>query len=195
MPYETAAKRFTEERIVDPLKLTIDSGSFLEKIREVLQISDDVPEVDTPFNPDAFLASGLEISDARRSLESGGIEALSDFGIDIKSLLRQVGNRVGQELSFSLRNIEGNIEFLNEMMDWWEYAGLGQLSYDIDPEFHILVEHPPEKPGSLPIHSLDDGIIEGALMSRYPDESGVKVIRTTSQDSEISVRYEINFDN
>ena len=195
VPYETASKRFTEERIVDPLKLTIDSGSFLEKIREVLQISDDVPEVDTPFKPDAFLASGLEISDARRSLESGGIEALSDFGIDIKSLLRQVGNRVGQELSFSLRNIEGNIEFLNEMMDWWEYAGLGQLSYDIDPEFHILVDHPPEKPGSLPIHSLDDGIIEGALMSRYPDESGVKVTRTTSKDSEISVRYEINFDN
>ena len=122
VPYETASKRFTEERIVDPLKLTIDSGSFLEKIREVLQISDDIPEEDTPFNPDAFLASGLEISDARRNLESGGIEALSAFGIDIESLLRQVGNRVGEELSFSLRNIEGNIEYLNEIMDWWEFA-------------------------------------------------------------------------
>ena len=159
IPYEVASKRFTEERIVDPLKLTIDSGSFLEKIREVLQISDDIPEGDTPFNPDAFLASGLEISDARRNLESGGIEALSAFGIDVRHLLRQVGNRVGQELSFSLRNIDGNIEFLSEMMDWWEYAGLGQLSYDIDPQFHILVDHPSVKPGSLPIQSLDDGII------------------------------------
>ena len=96
IPYEIASKRFTEERIVDPLKLTIDSGSFLEKIRDVLQISDDIPEGDTPFNPDAFLASGLEISDARRNLESGGIEALSAFGIDVQHLLRQVGNRVGQ---------------------------------------------------------------------------------------------------
>ena len=39
IPYEIASKRFTEERIVDPLKLTIDSGSFLEKIRDVLQLS------------------------------------------------------------------------------------------------------------------------------------------------------------
>ena len=195
VPYETASKRFTEERIVDPLKLTIDSGSFLEKIREVLQISDDIPEEDTPFNPDAFLASGLEISDARRNLESGGIEALSAFGIDIESLLRQVGNRVGEELSFSLRNIEGNIEYLNEIMDWWEFAGLGQLSYDIDPEFHILVEHPNDKPGVLPIHSLDDGIIEGALLTRYPEESGVVVTRNILEDKKNTVRYDINFNS
>ena len=195
IPYEVASKRFTEERIVDPLKLTIDSGSFLEKIRDVLQISDDIPEGDTPFNPDAFLASGLEISDARRNLESGGIEALSAFGIDVKHLLRQVGNRVGQELSFSLRNIDGNIEFLNEMMDWWEYAGLGQLSYDIDPLFHILVEHPSSKPGGLPIYSLDDGIIEGALLSRYSDDSSVEITRTTIKNAENSVKYDINFNS
>ena len=192
IPYEVASKRFTEERIVDPLKLTIDSGSFLEKIREVLQISDDIPEGDTPFNPDAFLASGLEISDARRNLESGGIEALSAFGIDVRHLLRQVGNRVGQELSFSLRNIDGNIEFLSEMMDWWEYAGLGQLSYDIDPQFHILVDHPSVKPGSLPIQSLDDGIIEGTLLSRYSDDPSVEITRTTIENS---VKYEINFNS
>ena len=195
IPYEVASKRFTEERIVDPLKLTIDSGSFLEKIREVLQISDDIPEGDTPFNPDAFLASGLEISDARRNLESGGIEALSAFGIDVRHLLRQVGNRVGQELSFSLRNIDGNIEFLSEMMDWWEYAGLGQLSYAIDPQFQIIVDHPSENPGRLPIQSLDDGIIEGALLSRYSDDPTVEITRTTIENSENSVKYEINFNS
>ena len=81
------------------------------------------------------------------------------------------------------------------MMDWWEYAGLGQLSYDIDPEFHILVEHPPQRADGLPIHSLDDGIIEGALMSRYPHESGVNVTRTTTGDSNMSVKYEINFNS
>ena len=94
-----------------------------------------MPEVDTPFNAEAFIASSLEISEARKKLQLGGISSLSAFGINTESLLRQVGNRVGEELAFSLRNIEDHIEFLNEMMDWWEYTGLGQLNYDIDPTF------------------------------------------------------------
>ena len=114
--------------------------SFLDRMRDVLQIQEELPDTDTPFDLNAFMASGLEVSEARRSLESGGIRSLSSFGIDISSLMRQVGNRIGEELTFSLRQIEGNIEFLNEMMDWWEYAGLGKLSYDIEPEFHIKVE-------------------------------------------------------
>ena len=36
IPFEAASKRFTEEKIVDPLKLTLDSGSFLDKIRSCL---------------------------------------------------------------------------------------------------------------------------------------------------------------
>ena len=31
--------------------------------------------------------------------------------------MRQVGNRVGQELSFSLGGLEQEIDFLNEMMN------------------------------------------------------------------------------
>ena len=190
VPYGTASKRYTEERIMDPLKLTIDSGSFLEKIREVLNISEDLPEDDTPFNPDAFLASGLEISGARKALEKGGIESLEAFGIDTSSLLRQVGNRVGNELAFSLRNLDDNIDFLNEMMDWWEYAGLGQLSYDLDPIFHIKVESIPTPEGALPMDVLDDGIIEGALLSRYPLGGDVTVERVVENSS---IRYNLIF--
>ena len=99
IPFELASKRFTEERIVNPLKLTLDGGSFLDRIRDVLQISEELPESDAPFNLDAFMASGLEISDARKKLGTGGIECLSTFGIDVGSLLRQVGNRIGEELA------------------------------------------------------------------------------------------------
>ena len=186
IPFDTASKRYTEERITDPLKLTLNEGSFLEKIREVLMIEKDLPEEDTPFNIDAFMASGLEISDARKKLNHGGIASLRDFGIDLESLMRQIGNRVGQELAFSLRGISQEIEFLNEMMDWWEHAGLGTLSYDLEPEFHIKVQFSefPEG-GELPVWALDDGIIEGALQSRYPEGGEIAVTREViSKDPE-----------
>ena len=178
IPFDSASKRFTEEKITDPLRLTLNEGSFLEKIREVLMIKEELPEEDTPFNVEAFLASGLEISDARKKLNQGGVKSLEAFGIDMFSLLRQVGNRVGEELSFSLRGINQEIEFLNEMMDWWEHAGLGSLSYDLEPEFHITVRFAEMSDGDgLPIWALDDGIIEGALGARYPEEGEITVSR------------------
>ena len=185
IPFELASKRFTEERIVDPLKLTLDGGSFLDRIRDVLQISEELPESDTPFNLDAFMASGLEISDARKKLGTGGISSLSTFGIDIGSLLRQVGNRIGEELAFSLRKIDGHVEFLSEMMDWYEYAGLGELSYDADPIFHIKVHLLPDADNSdqLPLWELDDGIIEGTLLSRYSSMKEVIIERIQSEDN------------
>ena len=193
IPFETASKRYTEDRITDPLRLTLNEGSFLEKIRDVLMIEEEIPEDDTPFNIDAFLASGLEISDARNKLSVGGIASLGAFGIDLPSLMRQVGNRVGEELAFSLRGIDQEIEFLNEMMDWWEHAGLGVLSYDLEPEFHIKVQFSelPEVEG-LPIWALDDGIIEGALSARYPEGSEITVLREViSKEPEGLHRYSL----
>ena len=83
-------------------------------------------------------------------------------------MLRQIGNRIGREISFSLRGIEHDIEFLDEMMDWWEYAGLGKLEYDVDPTFHVRVGLPPtcrKSRCALPMWEMDDGIIEGALQA------------------------------
>ena len=191
--FDIASKRFTEQKIVEPLKLTLDSMSFLDRMRDVLQIQEELPDTDTPFDLNAFMASGLEVSEARRSLESGGIRSLSSFGIDISSLMRQVGNRIGEELTFSLRQIEGNIEFLNEMMDWWEYAGLGKLSYDIEPEFHIKVEFGSAelKDDELPLWALDDGIIEGALLARYSPDGEVMVQREQNDDLDEFCRYNL----
>ena len=184
--FEAASKRFTEDRIVDPLRVTLEGGSFLDRFREVLEIDENLPEEDTPFNPDAFLASSGEINKARKKLLAGGILEISSFGINLSDILSQVGMRIGEELSFSLRSIEGDIEFLNEMMDWWEHAGLGTLSYDLEPEFHIKVQFSefPEG-GELPVWALDDGIIEGALQSRYPEGGEITVTREViSKDPE-----------
>ena len=187
--FEAASKRFTEDRIVDPLRVTLEGGSFLDRFREVLEIDENLPEEDTPFNPDAFLASSGEINKARKKLLAGGILEISSFGINLSDILSQVGMRIGEELSFSLRSIEGDIEFLNEMMDWWEHAGLGELSYGIDPSFHIkaiLLQDSTSK-DSLPLDELDGGIIEGALRSRFEGTTGASIHR--EMDSEGSLIY------
>ena len=187
--FEAASKRFTEDRIVDPLRVTLEGGSFLDRFREVLEIDENLPEEDTPFNPDAFLASSGEINKARKKLLAGGILEISSFGINLSDILSQVGMRIGEELSFSLRSIEGDIEFPNEMMDWWEHAGLGELSYGIDPSFHIkaiLLQDSTSK-DSLPLDELDGGIIEGALRSRFEGTTGASIHR--EMDSEGSLIY------
>ena len=194
--FDSAKKRFTEERIVDPLRLTIGEGSFLEQFRDALNFSGELPDEDTPFNPDSFLASSNEINQARAALQDGTVFSLQQLGIDITTMLRQVGHRIGSELAFSLRNIEGHVEFLSELMDWWEYAGLGELEYDTVPFFHIKVNltHPPvEEEEVLPLWELDDGIIEGALRARYPEESNVRVRREDGQSDEELWRYTLIF--
>ena len=193
---ESAKKRFTEERIVDPLRLTVGEGSFLEQFRDALDFSGELPDEDTPFNPESFLESSKGINQARAALQDGSVFSLHQLGIDIKTMLRQVGQRIGEELAFSLRNIEGHVEFLSELMDWWEYAGLGELEYDTSPFFHIKVNltHPPtDKDDALPLWELDDGIIEGALLSRYPEGSNVIVRKEENEDDDELWRYTLIF--
>ena len=185
--FETAVARYTENQISDPLKLTIGEGSFLKNISEALNFDGEFPEEDTPFDPKAFFAAGKEVNVARKKLTAGKLSNLKVLGIDIGLMLRQIGNRVGQEIAFSLRGIENDIEFLDEMMDWWEYAGLGILEYDVDPEFHVKVglSHPPvEDPDALPMWEMDDGIIEGALKTRFSKDSDV-VIRRVEGSGEV----------
>ena len=194
--FNSAKKRFTEEKIVDPLRLTVGDGSFLEQFRDALNFSGELPDEDTPFNPDSFLASSNEINQARAALQDGTVFSLHQLGIDIKTMLRQVGHRIGEELAFSLRKIDGHVEFLSELMDWWEYAGLGELEYDTVPFFHIKVNltHPPvEKADVLPLWELDDGIIEGALRSRYPEDSNVRIRREIAQGEDELWRYTLIF--
>jgi len=181
IPFEQAVKRFTEQQIVDPLKIEIGQGSFLEKLRSALGVDLSLPEEDTPFDPDAMIKAGIEVNTARRKLAKNSLSSLTILGFDLEKMMRQVGRRVGEELAFTLRGIDDQIEFLNEMMDLWEAAGLGTLSYDFDPSFHVRVglnEMPePENKEVLPLWEMDDGIVEGALMSRYPEEGEVQINR------------------
>ena len=85
------------------------------------------------------------------------------------------------------------------MMDWWEYAGLGRLEYGIDPVFHVQVglDHPPsDDPDVLPMWELDDGIIEGALMTRFPRDGQVSIRRFDGTgESDDLWRYHIIMNN
>jgi sugar-specific transcriptional regulator TrmB/predicted hydrocarbon binding protein len=193
--FEIAKVRFTEERIVDPLRLTVGEGSFLDSFRGALGFTGDLPDEDTPFNPQSFMASGNELNEARMTLQTGRLESLRVLGIDIGSILRQVGNRIGSELAFSLRTIDGHFEFLNEMMDWWEHAGLGEIDYDLDPTFHVkvyLTNKQGDSEDSLPLFELDDGIIEGVLATRYPEDGEVGIRREDGEGDEHS-RYHLLF--
>ncbi len=193
--FDIARKRFTEEKIVDPLRLTVGEGSFLESFTKSLGFSPNLPVEDTPFDPQSFLASGSELNEARLMLQDGKLENLKALGIDIGAILRQVGNRIGRELAFSLRTIKGHLEFLNEMMDWWEHAGLGELDYEMHPTFHVKVimnHEDKDVEGSLPLAELDDGIIEGVLNARYPMDSEV-LIRREDGDGEEFSKYHLIF--
>jgi sugar-specific transcriptional regulator TrmB len=194
--YEKAVKRYTDNQITDPLRLTIGEGSFLKNISEALDFDGEFPEKDTPFDPEAFFAAGKEVNIARRKLAEGKLSNLKVLGIDIGLMLRQVGNRVGQEIAFSLRGLENDIEFLDEMMDWWEYAGLGRLQYDVDPTFHVKVGlfHPPtDDPDVLPMWEMDDGIIEGALIKRFSKNPNIAIQRLEGSNSENDLwRYMIH---
>jgi sugar-specific transcriptional regulator TrmB/predicted hydrocarbon binding protein len=193
--FEIAKVRFTEERIVDPLRLTVGEGSFLDSFRTALGFAGELPDEDTPFDPRSFLASGNELNEARMELQSGRLESLRILGIDIGGILRQVGNRIGSELAFSLRSIDSHVEFLNEIMDWWEHAGLGEIDYDLDPTFHVkvyLTNNETDVQDALPLFELDDGIIEGVLSTRYPEDGEVSIRREEGDGDEYS-RYHLLF--
>ena len=178
--FDTAVARYTDNQINDPLKLTIGEGSFLKNISSALGLANDLPVEDIPFDPETFFAAGNKVNEARNKLTEGKLSNLKVLGIDMGLMLRQIGNRVGQEIAFSLRGIEHDIEFLEEMMDWWEYAGLGSLEYDVDPTFHVRVglHHPPlDDLDALPMWEMDDGIIEGALSHRFAKDPNIVIQR------------------
>ena len=136
----------------------------------------------------------MEVNKARTELSEGKLSNLQALGIDLNVLLRQIGNRVGLELAFSLRSLSNDIDFLNEMIDWWEFAGLGKMSYDIDSSFSIQIElahQIPEDPDALPVWELDDGIIEGALSARFSSSDTLNVRKSGQDLHRQSFMYEL----
>tara|TARA_Y100000746_G_C15461543_1_gene431744 strand:+ start:428 stop:1789 length:1362 start_codon:yes stop_codon:yes gene_type:complete len=188
--FDTAVKRFTEEFIADPLKLVIGEGSFLQQISSALNL-EELPSSDTPFKIENLQEVGNTISEARGKLSDGSVSNLRLLGIDLNLMFRQIGNRIGEELSFSLNNIDSDFEFITEVMDWWEYAGLGELNYDISPDFRIFVDlEMLSDDDKFPIWELDDGILQGALSQRFTEENKSLLKRTILEEKN-QIMYEI----
>lgn len=190
--YDIAIKRFTEEFIADPLKLVIGEGSFLQQISSALNL-DELPSSDTPFKIENLQEVGNTISEARGKLSDGSVSNLRLLGIDLNLMFRQIGNRIGEELSFSLNDIDSDFEFITEVMDWWEYAGLGELNYDISSDFRIIVDLDMSlDDDKFPIWELDDGILQGALFQRFSEENKSLLRRTIIENNDKSqIMYEI----
>ena len=181
--FDVAIKRFTDEYIADPLKLVIGEGSFLQQISSALNL-EALPSSDSPFSLKDLQNVGNTISEARNKLSEGSVSNLKLLGIDLNLMFRQIGNRIGEELSFSLGDIDNDFEFITEVMDWWEYAGLGELNYEISPDFKIMANleiSPNDDFSKLPIWELDDGILEGALFQRFSIENKTIVKRSMQE--------------
>ena len=188
--FDTAVKRFTEEFIADPLKLVIGEGSFLQQISSALNL-EELPSSDTPFKIENLQEVGNTISEARGKLSDGSVSNLRLLGIDLNLMFRQIGNRIGEELSFSLNDIDSDFEFITEVMDWWEYDGLGELNYDISPDFRIFVDlEMLSDDDKFPIWELDDGILQGALSQRFTEENKSLLKRTILEEKN-QIMYEI----
>lgn len=198
IPLHLARARFTENKINDPLRLTIGQGSFFKNISDALGYDGDLPEEDIPFDPDAFFAAGTELNQARIQLMEGKLSNLKVLGIDLARMLRQIGFRVGQEIAFSMRSIENDIEFLEEMMNWWEHVGLGLLQYHLEPQFYVRVglHHPPVNDSDrLPMWAMDDGIIDGALTTRFSKDRNVIIQRVDGSGAADDLwHYVIHYD-
>ena len=190
--FEIAIKRYTEEFIADPLKLVIGEGSFLQQISSALNL-EELPNFDTPFNIDNLEEVGNTISETRKKLSESSVSNLRLLGIDLNLMFRQIGNRIGEELSFSLNGIDNDFEFITEVMDWWEFAGLGELNYEINPTFRIIVDldKSNDNDNKFPIWELDDGILEGALLQRFSQENNMNVQRTILENNSNQVMYQI----
>ena len=192
--FEIAIKRYTEEFIADPLKLVIGEGSFLQQISSALNL-EELPNFDTPFNIDNLEEVGNTISETRKKLSESSVSNLRLLGIDLNLMFRQIGNRIGEELSFSLNGIDNDFEFITEVMDWWEFAGLGELNYEINPTFRIIVDldksNDNDNDNKFPIWELDDGILEGALLQRFSQENNMNIQRTILENNPNQVMYQI----
>ena len=72
---------------------------------------------------------------------------------------------------------------------------LSEIDYDLDPTFHVkvyLTNNDTDGQDALPLFELDDGIIEGVLSTRYPEDGEVSIRREEGDGDEYS-RYHLLF--
>jgi len=158
------AKRIKDGEIVEPLHVTLGSGSFYQRLKRYLAepIQDQHPSSVGWTN--AILRVGDEtIPDVHAS------PTFEELGIDTSELMRAIGRRIGEEIALEVAS-DDDSNFWPDLAERWQQLGMGKLTVEGDPPTMVRVDDAGSCGGAPklggPFCHLDEGILEGIITAR-----------------------------
>jgi sugar-specific transcriptional regulator TrmB/predicted hydrocarbon binding protein len=148
--------RLTEGRILEPMRVSLGEGSFLERMKEGL---------------DDLLGHGPSANAILRKSGAAVVSPLGHFGVDVGNVVRSIGVRVGEELALHLGDIEDDDAFRTHLQRTWTELGRGEILLEGTPPTRATVLDPHGCSGRPESHAvlcqLDEGVIAGLVQARY----------------------------
>lgn len=156
--------RIEEGRIVEPLHVTLGSGSFYTRLKQYLT----EPVADQHPSSIGWTNAILRVGDAQVA-PAHTTPTFEALGIDTNELLRAIGRRIGEEIALEVESDE-DADFWAELAVRWAELGMGKLTVEGDPPTVVRVEDSGSCGGAPklggPFCHLDEGILEGIIHSR-----------------------------
>ena len=148
--------RLTEGRILEPMRVNLGEGSFLERMKDGL--SD-------------LLGQGTTSNAILRKSGQSPMSPLGQLGIDVGEVVRSIGVRVGEELALHLSDIEDDASFRSHLQRAWTDLDRGEILLEGTPPTRATVLDPHGCLGRPESHAvlcqLDEGVIAGLVQARY----------------------------
>ena len=177
----SARSKILQGNLIEPLKVVLGEGSFYQRLKDGIQKLSSVPN--------AVL---------RNKGEMIGINpqnmTLDIMGISFDDLMRNIGNRIGEEIATSAKLIDDSEDFNEELQKIWNELGMGELVLEGNPPHSITVIDSKAcqtgaEMGRQFCH-LDEGILEGIMKARH-GYSSISVKRNCPVDGSVSCQFEI----
>jgi predicted hydrocarbon binding protein len=166
IPFNSVKRRINEGVIIDPIRLSLGSGSLYQKMKEAIveKIEDKHPQ-----------SIGWTNAILRKRGEplpfSTEIPTFDALGIQVSEILKPIGIRIGQEIAMQFEGIKDDEIFWNELMNLWESLGMGTLNVEGNPPTYIKVDDSNACGGSPNFGKmfchLDEGVLEGVISERF----------------------------
>lgn len=148
--------RLIDGRILEPIRISLGEGSFLERMKDGLN--------------DLLSSSGGTNAVLRRAGEHHE-SPLDQLGIDLSTVVRSIGERIGEELALMLHDVEDDEDFRKRLQKTWNEFGRGDILLEGSPPTRATVLDPHGCSGRPESHALlcqlDEGVIAGLVQSRY----------------------------
>jgi len=177
----SARSKILQGNLIEPLKVVLGEGSFYQRLKDGIQKLSSVPN--------AVLRNKGEIIGINPQNMT-----LDLMGISFDDLMRNIGNRIGEEIATSASLIDDSENFNDELQKIWNKLGMGQLILEGNPPNSITVIDSKAcqtgaEMGRLFCH-LDEGILEGIMKARH-GYSSISVKRNCPVDGSVSCQFEI----